>query len=479
MFLPAVALASIGWALPLASGKIFFAMTAEPTPIAGEKRDLRRGALQILGGTGVRIIARVLLITFVARMYGIDDFGRLGETVAVIELLSTFATFGLSKTLLGRLSEGQDDSAVGAQIIKAAIFAGILSFSMAALLWLAWPFLASPDLHQAKFVLLGIPLIALAEIATTATRHFRTAFWDTFVKAFVKPWSFLLLSLAAFYGFVSENAPFEHALSSEQALLVAYVGALLLTACAAGVALAKSFGPGFFGQPIGSVRAGLADLGKSSWPIALNETGLYAFRRIDVILLAMVSGPKETAIYYLARQIGTVVEKIRYLYEPILSPIIAQSKSLDTIGAHLKRLGFLIFSAQLGAICVFAIFGIPILAWFGGGFATGLMVLLVILAGELFDGSFGLCELPMVYRHPAWPPRLVLGTLALEIVLVWFLAQEFGALGAAIGFAISMVVLAGLRVAMVRRLYGFKVLDFRQPIMIAAAIGVIFWAGVF
>ncbi len=49
------------------------------------------------------MFARVLLITFVARFYGIDDFGRLGEAVAMLELLAAFATFGLTKTLLGNL----------------------------------------------------------------------------------------------------------------------------------------------------------------------------------------------------------------------------------------------------------------------------------------------------------------------------------------------------------------------------------------
>lgn len=447
-------------------------MSVDASPIQSEKRDLTRGALQILGGSGIRILARILLLTFVARMYGIEDFGRLGETVALVELLATLATFGLSKTLIGKLSESESSDDNGKDIANALALAGTLSVAIAGILWIGWSAIASPELAGSQFVLLGIPLIALAEVATTATRHHRTAFWDMLVKALVKPWSFLALSVMVYYGIVKGQwVPID--VSSEQALLMAYVGSLTLTAGAAFLALLKSFGLVLFKRSDVPIRVGALKLARRSWPIALNETGLFAFRRIDVIILAVVAGPKETAIYYMARQIGTIVEKVRHLFEPVLSPIIAQSTSLEDIGAHLSRLGFFVFSVQLLVICLFAIFGSTILSYLGSGFATGVLVVLVILLGELFDGGTGLSELPMVYRDPVWPPRMVLTTVIIEVVLVWVLAQQFGALGAAIGFAASMFVLSVMRLLMVRRLYGFSVLNLAQPFMLSAALIVV------
>ncbi len=448
-------------------------MSADTHPIAGEKRDLRKGAWQILSGFGVRMAARILLIVFVARMYGIEDFGRLGEIVAVVELLATFATFGLAKVLLGRLSEDGQEHQAASRIAEAAGLVAILSFSMTAILWAAWPLLASQSMAGSEFVLFGIPLIALSEIATTATRHFRTAFWDTLVKALVKPWSFLILAVAAYYWLAGTTLPSGKVISSEQALLGAYIGSLALTACAALFATTISFGRGFFAGASRPTLGGIFDLAKRSFPIALNDTSVYAFRRIDIIILAVVAGPKATGIYYLAQQIATVVEKVRYLFEPVLAPIVAQSKSLDTIGEHLRRLGWFIFAAQTAIIVLFAIFGEPLLTWFGSGFAFGLFVVLAILVGELLDGSFGLCELPMVYRHPAWPPRMALAALAIEVVLVWILATQFGALGAAIGFATAMLILAAMRIIAVRSLYGFRVLSWRQPAVATLAIGIV------
>lgn len=435
-------------------GKSVDAMTGEN--IANDKRDLRRGAQQILGGFGVRIVARLLLIAFVARMYGIADFGRLGETIAIVELLAAFATFGLSKTLLGTMSNKGGEAQPLLAVRQALILVCVLSTVISLALLAAWPWLAAPSLTGSQFVLLGIPLLAIAEVATTVTRHYRTVVWDTLIKALVKPWSFLVICVASYFVIRGMEMPSGHIVTSEQALLFAYVASLALTAILAFAAMRFAVRGEERGPRSRPSIGGVIDLARRSWPIALNDTGVFAFRRIDIIILAAVAGPQATGIYYLAQQIGTVVEKVRYLFEPMLAPIVAQSQNFDTIGAHLRRLCLFILAAQLVIITAIAIFGGPILNWFGTGFAAGLWVVLIILIGELFDGSFGLFELPMIYNDPIWPPRLVLATLALEATLVWMLSEQYGAWGAAIGFATAMFGLAIMRIVAVRRLYGLK-----------------------
>lgn len=413
------------------------------------------------------MFARVLLITFVARFYGIDDFGRLGEAVAMLELLAAFATFGLTKTLLGNLGainppEGIPAIDPGKHIFDGLALVSGISIIIMVILWFAWPYVMPASLSGSQFLMLGIPLIALTEVATTATRHFRTVFWDMLVKAFVKPWSFLLLGIFAYYAVRGFTLPSGHMITSEQALLIAYVGSLLLSAIIALIAMGKSFSAQTRRLARMPSLAGVFAMARSSWPIALNETGVFAFRRVDILLLAAVAGPTATGVYYLAQQIGTVAGKMRHLYEPMLAPIIAQSRSLETIGAHLTRLTLFIFTIQMVIISIFVIFGGTILELLGADFAAGILVVIVILVGELMEGSFGLSELVMVYRDPALPPRQVLLTLALEVELVWYLADRFGALGTAIGFAVSMTALASMRIVMVRRLYGLKVLSWKH-----------------
>lgn len=430
----------------------------DDSALAGEKRDLRKGAMQILSGFGVRIVARILLLSFVARVYGVSDFGRLGETVAIVELLAAFAIFGLSKTLLGEMGENAESGHLEQKVIDAILLTAIISSLITAVMWIFWPYVAADGLANSQFVLLGIPLIAIAEVATTGTRHFRTVFWDTFVKAFVKPWSFLLLSVAAYFSLNGATLAAGTVVSSEQALLGAYVGSLLLSAVFAFLAINRLFRARGGEARYSFSLARLVRLARRSWPVALNDTGVFAFRRIDIIILATIAGPNATGVYYLAQQIGTIAEKVRYLFEPMLSPIIAQSRSITTIAAHLRRLAVFISSSQIAIIVLVALAGPMILQWFDMQTASALLVILAILVGELMDGSFGLCELPMIYRDPAWPPRLVGVALMLEVGLVWFLAQEYGALGAAIGFASAMFVLAIARAFAVRKLYGIKLI---------------------
>ena len=430
------------------------------------------------------MFARVLLITFVARFYGIADFGRLGEAVAMLELFAAFATFGLTKTLLGNLGAvglGVDSPPAnpGKYIFEGLTLVCGISAILMVILWLAWPHVMPASLSGSQFLLLGIPLIALTEVATTATRHFRTLFWDTLVKAVVKPWSFLVLGILAYYGVRGFTMPSGHVITSEQALLIAYVGSLLLAAGLALFAMGKPFAAETQRLATMPTLSGVIDMARNSWPIALNETGVFAFRRIDILLLAMVAGPTATGVYYMAQQIGTVAGKIRHLYEPMLAPIIAQSRSLETIGTHLTRLTLFIFTLQTIVISVFVIFGSTILELLGAGFAAGILVVIVILLGELMEGSFGLSELVMVYRNPALPPRQVLLTLALEVVLVWYLAESFGALGAAIGFASSMAALAAMRIFMVRRLYGLKVISWKHFGVAAIAMAICLLASTF
>lgn len=427
-----------------------------------DRRDLRRGAWQILSGFGVRTVARILLIVFVARLYGVSDFGRLGETVAIVELAAALATFGLNKTLLGRLAEA-DSSAEGKTVLEAFAVAVCMSAAIGGTLWLIWPLVFDPGAGSLRFAALGIPLIALAEIALTATRHRRTVAWDTIVKAAVKPWSFLLLALIGyFWAGVG--------LTSGQMLILAYVGSLTLSALIAFGVLAFASRFNLFSAHRHFSLSGTFGLARASLPIAINETAVFAFRRLDIILLALVAGPAATGIYYMAQQIGTVVEKVRYLFEPMLAPVIAQSGSLDAIGYHLRRLCLGIFATQLAIFALIAILGQPLLSWLGPGFAAGLIVALVVLVGELFDGSFGLCELPMVYRHPHWPPRVVLAALALETGLVGILASQFGALGAAAGFATAMLVLAIARLILLRRLYGLSIVGMGYGVALLTGI---------
>ena len=94
-----------------------------------------------------------------------------------------------------------------------------------------WPFIVNPVAVHTVFAILGIPMIALAEIALTATRHRRSVAWDTIVKAVVKPWGFLLLALIGYMWM--EQSGQATSLTAGEALVAAYIASLAISAVAA------------------------------------------------------------------------------------------------------------------------------------------------------------------------------------------------------------------------------------------------------
>ncbi|WP_411817321.1 lipopolysaccharide biosynthesis protein [Hyphococcus sp. DH-69] len=427
----------------------------EQSEMIRDRRDLARGALQILSGSGVRMVARVMLIVFVAKMYGVNVFGRLGETVAIIELAAAFAAFGLNKTLLGELAKAGNSSATLRHTLYTALtLSAVISISIGTALWLIWGNIF-PSHAAPRYAAFGVPLIAMSDVALTATRHFRTVAWDTIAKAIIKPWGFLLLALAGY--FVSTSPTFDGiiTISLIDALILGYVLSLLLAALLAFVVVVKMYG---LPRKAISIRNTL-QLGRRTFPIAINETGIFALRRIDIIILGIVAGPAASGVYYLGRQLATVVEKMRYMFEPMLAPIIAQSQSDEKIGVHLSRLCLFVFTVQLGMLSFVFLFGDQIMSWFGQGFAVGASVLVLLLLAELIDGTVALTELPIVFRHPRWPPRSILVTVIIETALVALFGHYFGAMGAAIGFLFAMLVLASIRLILVYRFFGYWIFN--------------------
>lgn len=447
----------------------------EQSEMIRDRRDLSRGARQILSGSGVRMIARILLIVFVAKMYGVSAFGRLGETVAIIELCAAFSTFGLNKTLLGELANTDGTAApLNSTVYDGLLLTTIISITIAVVLWFSWA-LIFPTGATPRLAALGVPLIAMSDVALTATRHFRTVAWDTIAKAIVKPWGFLILALLGYFLSSSQILGVQLKISLIEALIGGYVLSLFCAALLAFFIAVKMYG---LPQQPPHIKNSLR-MGHRSFPIAINESGIFALRRIDIIILGLVAGPAASGIYYLGRQLATVVEKIRYMYEPMLAPIIAQAQTDEKIGEHLSRLCLFIFTVQLGMLSFTVLFGEQIMAWFGGGFAVGASVLVILLLAELIDGTVALTELPVVFRHPRWPPRSILFTVFIECILVGIFAHYLGAIGAAIGFLLAMLILASIRLVLVKRLFGFVIFNWSYlQIFTLALIATIFGYGI-
>lgn len=430
---------------------------SEASDIASDRKDmsdLQRAMLAILGGSVARTIARIVLIVFVVRLYGLSSFGYLGEVAALIELSAALASFGLPKTLLSYLDEVKGDAIFQGRLISNAVFlSALLGLGLAGTLWFVWPAIFPSSSGVPSYVAIAVVVIAVTELLLTVTRSRRIIRWDTLVKGVVRPWSFLLFAVTGYFLLVKPAI-----FAPVSALLAAYLASIVLSLIIALV--------GFFqirrSQSFAITLPMLGDtisLTKRTFTTAIVDAGSFSFRRLDIIILGLIAGPMATGVYYLIQQIATVVEKMRHLFEPMAAPVLAQSKSLAITQAHLRKLCLWIFASQVGLATILTLFAVPVLGLFDVFHAQTMLLIALVLLGEIAEGTSGLVELPMVFNHPFVASRNIIISFSCELVFVILGSHFFGILGAAAGFAMAMFILATLRFLAAHHRLGLSILE--------------------
>lgn len=427
--------------------------------------DLRRAVVATFSSSLARVAARILLIIFVVKLYGVGNFGYLGEAAAVVELLAALATLGLPKTIMAYFDRHKFDERASAElVVNALCLTALMGGTLSILLGVLWPYLFSAESALPLYTAAAIFIISMTEIMLTLTRSRRIIRWEALVKGLVKPWSFFVLAMAGYFTFVQNDS-----YSPMTVLITAYLLSLLMSAFVAFIG---------FGQLIKDdlIRVGKINitstfaLGKESAPIGIVDVATFGFRRIDIVILGYFTSSDVTGVYYLGQQLGTVIEKFRHLFEPMASPILAQTQSTQTIGEYLQKTCRWVFAASLGASLSFVIFAVPNMGLFDVSFAGAGLLMALLLLGEISDGSTGLAELPIIFRNPLTASRNVIIVIIAEIIAVYICASHYGIYGAAAGFAFAMILLALLRLWSVRKLYGVQIINITYLKPIGAAI---------
>lgn len=443
---------------------------SDPLENAAKQRDLgdlQRAMLAIFSGSLARSVARILLIVFVIRLYGLESFGYLGEVAALVELFAALASYGLPKTLLAYIEKEKSQARPEGQLISDAILlSGIISVVFGLLLLTAWPFIFPVDSNVPSYAVAAITLIAVTEMLLTITRAQRIIRWDTLVKAVVKPWGFFLFNVCGYFLFVEKGL-----LLPVEALFAGYLASQILGLVLAltGFRHARHQAKFHWMRPR---LDGMNRLLKKSFSTAIVDAGSFSFRRLDIILLGLIAGPAATGFYYLIQQLATVVEKMRHLLEPMAAPVLAQSKSLSTTGAHLRRLCLWIFSAQTGLAAIYLLFAEPVLHSFNIMHTQMILIVALILIGEIAEGTSGLVELPLIFDHPNIASRNIVAAFLVEIAFVTFGASYWGIVGVAGGFAMAMTLLAFLRFRSAQAKLELDILGLAYAKPLAAAIAV-------
>ncbi len=440
-------------------------ISKEDSNSARDFADLRRAVIATFSSSLARSVARVLLIIFVVDLYGIGSFGYLGEVAATVELLAALACLGLPKTIMAYFDRDKDSPENSANLVANALgLTMLIGASLSLFMLLLWPILFPIKANIPAYAALAIFIISITEMMLTLTRSRRIIKWESIVKGLVKPWGFFILAMGGYF-FIVQRYDSEPMM----VLIAAYFLSLIISALFAGAGMMQIMRDGQISLGKVSIKA-MGKLAKESAPIAIVDAGSFAFRRLDIIILGIMTGSSVTGIYYLGQQLATVVEKMRHLFEPMAAPILAQTQSTKTIGEYLQKTCRWVFAASLGSAICFALYAQPLMALFDVYFAAALIFMSILLWGEIADGSSGLIELPIIFRNPLIASRNVVIALCIEALSVAIGAYHFGILGAAAGFSIGMMALCALRLYSARKLYDMHIVDSSYLKPIGAAI---------
>ncbi|WP_221585060.1 lipopolysaccharide biosynthesis protein [Microbacterium sp. G2-8] len=408
---------------------------------------LARGGLVSFGGAAAGSALGLALIVVLGRLLGDAGAGVVLQAIAVLTIALAVARAGMDSTALWILPRLAIDGTAGlrgttGRLVATAAAAGTL---VAVILTIASALLVGPVAEAVVASAWVLPFAAVLAVALAASRA--------------------LGDLGAYVGIGNVGLPLARVLAVIAAVAVGAGVAGVAAAWAAPAALACAAAlwllalrlrladaPPHGAAPVGSAPR----LARYAAPRVASETLSQALAWLDVVLVGAIAGPAAAGIYGAATRIaaaGTLVDSaLRVVVAPRFSGLLHRNDH-DGIRALFRTATcwLVLFSAPI--YLLLAIFAPVWLGILGRDFAIGAPALAMLsaaaivtfLAGNvhsvlLMSGRSGLAALNKIVA------------VAVDVLLLLVLVPLWGITGAAVAWAVAILVDAALATFQVRRI---------------------------
>lgn len=225
-------------------------------------------------------------------------------------------------------------------------------------------------------------------------------------------------------------------------------------------------------------------VGRRFWsfsaPRALASAGQVTIQRLDIILVAALATSAEAAIYAAATRflvVGQMANRaISTAVQPRLAERLARQDTAGTNDFYRTSTGWLIlivWPAYLMLLC----FGSTVMTIFGQEYVRGAAVLAVLAGSMLIASATGMVDMVLnMGGRTSWNLVNVMVGLGVNIGLDLWLIPQIGMMGAAIGWAVAIIVQNLLAVAQTGLLLGLHPIS--RMTLTAAAITALCFGGV-
>ncbi len=397
----------------------------------------------LAGGTGVAVT------WIVARSLGTEQAGAFFAATAAFVLGGGLAKLGTQTGLVywpARLRATGRSHLLGACLRTGLTPVLGMSLLLAAAMWLAAPAIARTTAHEAAEVVgahtaglrvlaVFLPLQALTDALLTATRGYGqmrpTVLLDRVLRSALQ---LLLVTAAGVAALWTAGSLPMFAL----AWAAPYVPVTVLAA----YGMKKIHRAG---KPAGRAeRRGLRrDFWRFTGPRALASVAQLALQRVDVLLVAALSGLAAAAVYAVAGRFVVLIQfanqGISQSVQPRLAEALATGDRRTANRLYQTATGWLVlvtWPINLVVIQLAAVY----LRVFGDGYTTGAPVVVVLALAMLVATGCGMVDMVLAMAgRTSWNLVNVLIALAVTVGLDVLLIPRYGALGAAAGLACAMV----------------------------------------
>lgn len=387
----------------------------------------------ILANTGwlfadkiLRMGINLILVVWVARYLGVQQYGLYNYAIAFVTLFSPLATLGLDNIVIRDLV---NNSSNREKILGTAFFLKLLGGFISLLL----AFSCIAFLHQDDILTVWIVsilgLAGVVEAVDTIDLWFESQVQSKY-PVFARNIAFIIIALVKVY------------LIQIQAPLIAFVWTALAEISLAGIGLAITYRLKGFSIRLWRWSFSLAKkLLKESWPLILSGFTIMIYMKIDQIMLGKMLDDSAVGFYSAATRISEIWYFIPTAIVASVSPSIYEAKENDEKLYHRRikqLLRLMVILSVAIAIPMTFLSGTIITLLFGNGYIAAKSVLAIHIWASLFV-FMGIATSPWFIAENLTHlslRRTLIGAVT-NVFLNILLIPAYGGIGAAIATVVA------------------------------------------